>query len=81
MLKDSEVKKNYMIASMAQSLKTMASYVSQHDLSSAKRSVTTSLNEVNTVFKGKEDQDVQKVKNMLEVYVRNLDQRVSSRLE
>lgn len=69
MLKDNEVKKNYMIATMAQSLKDMAIFASHDNMAAAENVIKTSLKEVSAVFHGGEDQDVKNVRSMLERYV------------
>ena len=72
-LKDEEVKKNFMIAHMAQQLKEMATLYVANDAQKAKDLLDITIGDVKKIFYGTTDEDIRRMLKILENYSGNLN--------
>jgi len=69
---NSEVKKNYAIAYMAQALKDMAASYEKGDKVLAREILLFCMNEINRVYPSKKDKDIKRLFDILESYSQNI---------
>ncbi len=72
-LKDEDVKKNFMIAHMAQQLREMATLYAANDPQKAKDLLDITIGDVKKIFFGTTDEDIRRMLKILENYSGNLN--------